>query len=108
MRRPLFDPERRDWTARGSRAAILEGEPRRPVLTVRGIVVDGGKARALIDDGSGDESWLGRGEGRDNWRITAIAPDSVTLDQNGRPFTAAFMGQPVTLRPLPLEPALRN
>ncbi|ACS38018.1 hypothetical protein ACWFZ6_18865 [Methylorubrum extorquens] len=108
LRRPLFDPGRRDWTARGSRAAILEGEPRRPVLTVRGIVVDGGKARVLIDDGSGDERWLGPGEGRYNWRITAIAPDSVTLDQNGRPFTAAFMGQPVTLRPLPLEPALRN
>ncbi|TFZ55801.1 hypothetical protein E4V01_20940 [Methylorubrum sp. Q1] len=62
----------------------------------------------LIDDGSGDEICPGLGEGRDNGRITAMAPDSVTLDQNGRPFTAMVMGQPVTLRLLPLEPALRN
>lgn len=107
-RRPLFDPGRRDWTARGSRSAVLEGEPRRPVLTVRGIVVGGGKARALIDDGRGAEDWLGRGEGHDNWRITAITPDSVTLHQNGRTFTAAFMGPPVTLRPLPLDTTLRK
>lgn len=108
LRRPLFDPGRRDWTARGSRSAILEGEPHRPVLTVRGIVVDGGTARVLIDDGSGAEGWLGPGEGRDNWRVAAITPDSVTLHQNGRTFTAAFMGPPVTLRPLPLDTSLRK
>lgn len=102
LRRPLFDPGRRDWTARGDRASVLEGEPRRPVLTVRGIVLDGGSARALIDDGGGDPLWLTRGEGRDNWQVAAIEPDSVILMQNGRSFRAEFMGEPATLRPLPL------
>ncbi|WP_232628508.1 hypothetical protein [Methylobacterium sp. Leaf118] len=102
LRRPLFDPGRRDWTARGDRSAVLEGEPRRPVLTLRGIVVDGGTARALIDDGGGEPHWLARGEGRGNWQVAAIEPDGVTLTQNGRSFRAVFMGEPATLRPLPL------
>lgn len=106
--RPLFDPSRRDWTARGSRDAVLEGEPQRPVLIVRGILLDGAAARALIDDGTPDRVWLGPGEGRGDWRITAITADSVSVDQSGRPFTAAFMGPPATLRPLPLAPALRR
>lgn len=106
--RPLFDPGRRDWTARGSRGAVLEGEPHRPVLTLRGILLDGAVARALIDDGTPERAWLAPGEGRGGWRITAITADSVSLDQGGRPFTAAFMGPPATLRPLPLDPALRR
>lgn len=106
--RPLFDPGRRDWTARGSRGAVLEGEPHRPVLTVRGILLDGTAARALIDDGTPEQTWLTPGEGRGGWRVTAITADGVSVDQGGHPFTAAFMGRPATLRPLPLAPALRR
>ncbi|AWI88119.1 hypothetical protein C0214_07465 [Methylobacterium sp. DM1] len=106
--RPLFDPGRRDWTARGSRGAVLEGEPHRPVLTVRGILIDGTAARALIDDGTPEQTWLTPGEGRGGWRVTAITADGVSVDQGGRPFTAEFMGLPATLRPLPLDPALRR
>lgn len=106
--RPLFDPGRRDWTARGSRGAVLEGEPHRPVLTVRGILIDGTAARALIDDGTPEQTWLTPGEGRGGWRVTAITADGVSVDQGGHPFTAAFMGLPATLRPLPFAPALRR
>ncbi len=108
LQRPLFDPGRRDWTARGSRGAVLEGEPHRPVLTLRGILLDGATTRALIDDGTPERGWLGLGEGRDGWRITAIATDRVSVDQGGHPFTAEFMGRPATLRPAPLDPALRR
>lgn len=108
LRRPLFDPGRREWTARGSRETVLEGDPPRPVLTVRGIRLDGAEARALIDDGSGDRTWLKPGEGRGDWRVTAITGDGVTVDQRGRNFTATFMGAPATLRPKPLDPALRR
>lgn len=107
-RRPLFDPGRREWTARGSRETVLEGEPLRPILTVRGIRLDGQESRALIDDGSGDRTWLAPGEGRSDWRIAAITPDRVTLEQRGRTFTAEFMGRPATLHPKPLDPALRR
>lgn len=106
--RPLFDPGRRAWTAQGSREAVAEGDPPRPVLIVRGIRLDGPTSHALIDDGSGDRTWLKPGEGRGDWRITGITPDHVTVDQRGRSFTAAFMGAPATLRPKPLDPALRR
>ncbi|GJD81196.1 hypothetical protein [Methylobacterium gregans] len=110
--RPLFDPGRRPWTARGSREAVLAPDPPRPVLTLRGILFDGGAPRALIDDGSGDLGWLARGQGRGDWRITAIEPGGVTLTQRGQSYTTAFMGQPAILRPVPVRieagvPALR-
>lgn len=110
--RPLFDPGRRAWTARGSREAVLAPDPPRPVLTLRGILFDGGTPRALIDDGSGDLGWLARGQGRGDWWITAIEPGGVTLTQRGQSYTTAFMGQPATLRPVPARieagvPALR-
>lgn len=110
--RPLFDPGRRAWTARGSREAVLAPDPPRPVLTLRGILLDGGAPRALIDDGSGDLGWLARGQGRGDWRITAIEPGRVTLTQRGQPYTTDFMGEPATLRPIPARieagvPALR-
>ncbi|SFK96555.1 hypothetical protein [Methylorubrum salsuginis] len=108
LQRPLFDPGRRAWTARGSRETVAEGEPPRPVLKVRGIRLDGAVSHALIDDGSGDRTWLKAGEGRGDWRVTAITPEHVTVDQRGRRFTAAFMGPPATLRPKPLDPALRR
>lgn len=110
--RPLFDPGRRAWTARGSREALLAPDPPRPVLTLRGLLSDGATIRALIDDGSGDLGWLARGQGRGDWRITAIEPGRVTLTQRGQPYTADFMGEPATLRPVPVRieagaPALR-
>ncbi|GAB6841552.1 hypothetical protein HNR00_000782 [Methylorubrum rhodinum] len=108
LRRPLFDPGRREWTARGSRETVAEGDPPRPVLIVRGIRLDGAAASALIDDGSGDRIWLRTGEGRADWRVVAIAADHVTVDQRGRAFTAAFMGPPATLRPKPLDAGLRR
>ncbi|MGX7705868.1 hypothetical protein [Methylobacterium sp. Gmos1] len=103
LQRPLFDPGRRPWTARGGRD-ILDGDPPRPVLTVRGILLDGAAARALIDDGSGTQAWLARGEGRGDWRITAIGRDQVTLAQGERRYVATFLGAPATLRPVGAKP----
>ncbi|WP_407529130.1 hypothetical protein [Methylobacterium oryzisoli] len=106
LTRPLFDPGRRDWTARGSRSAVTEGEPHRPVLTLRGILLDGSTARALIDDGEGPV-WLGRGEGRGDWQVSAIGADRVSVTQRGQTFAAEFMGPPATLRPArPAEDAV--
>lgn len=112
VQRPLFDPGRRAWTARGSREALFAPDPPRPVLTLRGLLLDGGAPRALIDDGSGDLGWLARGQGRGDWRITAIEAGRVTLTQRGQPYTTEFMGQPAILHPVPVRieagvPALR-
>ena len=110
LTRPLFDPGRRAWTAQGSRDLVLRPDPGAPVLVLRGLRRDGGEARALLDDGSGDRSWLAVGEGRGDWRIAAIGPDRVTVAQRGRSYEAEFLGHPATLRPAPLAdapPALR-
>ncbi|WP_123834155.1 hypothetical protein [Methylobacterium currus] len=103
LQRPLFDPGRRPWTARGPRD-ILNGDPPRPVLTVRGILLDGAVARALIDDGSGDQAWLARGEGRGDWHVVAVGRDQVTLAQGERRYVATFLGAPTTLRPVGAKP----
>ncbi|KMO12410.1 hypothetical protein [Methylobacterium platani] len=103
LARPLFDPGRRPWTARGPRD-LLAGDPPRPVLTVRGILLDGTAARALIDDGSGIQAWLARGEGRGDWRIAEVARDQVTLMQGERRYVATFLGAPTILRPVGARP----
>ncbi|MCF4125471.1 hypothetical protein [Methylobacterium sp. SyP6R] len=103
LQRPLFDPGRRPWTARGPRD-ILFGDPPRPVLTVRGILLDGAVARVLIDDGSGSQAWLARGEGRGDWRVIAVGRDEVTLVQGERRYVATFLGTPTTLRPVGAKP----
>lgn len=103
LQRPLFDPGRRPWTARGPRDSLL-GDPPRPVLTVRGILLDGAAARVLIDDGSGSRDWLARGEGRGDWRVAAIGRDAVTLVQGERRYVAPFLGTPTTLRPVGAKP----
>lgn len=111
VRRPLFDPGRRAWTAQGTRDLVLRPDPVAPVLVLRGIRLDGGEAQAFIDDGSGNPAWLVRGEGRGDWRIAAIALDRVTVSQRGRPFEAEFLGRSAILRPAPFEdapPALRR
>lgn len=105
LRRPLFDPERRPWTAQGSRDLIQRPDPLAPVLILRGIRLDGGQASAFIDDGSGAQGWLATGEGRGDWRIAAIAPDRVSVIQRGRSYEAEFLGRPATLRPAPFEDA---
>ncbi len=71
---------------------ILFGDPPRPVLTVRGILLDGAVARVLIDDGSGSQAWLARGEGRGDWRVIAVGRDEVTLVQGERRYVATFLG----------------
>ncbi|BCM84470.1 hypothetical protein [Methylobacterium indicum] len=103
LRRPLFDPGRRPWTARGPRD-ILDGDPPRPVLVVRGILLDGPTARALIDDGSGSRAWLARGEGRGDWRVAEVASDRVTVIQGERRYVATFLGPAATLRPVGARP----
>lgn len=103
LARPLLDPGRRPWTARGPRD-ILAGDPPRPVLTVRGILLDGSAARALIDDGSGSQAWLARGEGRGDWRVTEVGRDQVVLVQGERRYVATFLGAPTILRPVGARP----
>lgn len=111
VRRPLFDPGRRPWTAQGSRDLIMRPDPVVPVLVLRGIRLDGGQATAFIDDGSGAQDWLAMGAGRGDWRIAAIAADRVSVVQRGRSYEAEFLGHPATLRPAPFAdapPALRR
>ncbi|MCJ2012627.1 hypothetical protein [Methylobacterium sp. J-076] len=111
LRRPLFDPGRRFWTAQGSRDLILRPDPTAPVLRLLGLRLDGAQARAFIDDGSGDQTWLAQGEGRGDWRVAAIGADRVTVTQRGQRFDAEFLGPPTTLRPAPFEdgpPPLRR
>lgn len=105
LRHPLFDPGRRAWTAEGTRDLILRPDPAVPVLVLRGLRREGGTARAFLDDGSGDGSWLAPGEGRGDWRITAIGADRVTITQRGERFEAEFLGRPATLRPAPFADA---
>lgn len=105
VRRPLFDPERRPWTAQGSRDLIMRPDPQAPVLVLRGLRRDGGQATAFIDDGSGAQGWLAVGEGRGDWRIAAIGADRVAVVQRGRSYEAEFLGSPATLRPAPFEDA---
>ena len=113
LARPLFDPGRRPWTARGPRE-ILDGDPPRPVLVVRGILLDGPAARVLIDDGSGARAWLARGEGRGDWRVAEVGRDRVTVVQGERRYVATFLGPAAMLRPVgarpvvEAEPALRR
>ncbi|TXM72066.1 hypothetical protein FV226_13540 [Methylobacterium sp. WL12] len=99
LARPLFDPGRRPWTARGSRDAVLASDPPRPILTLRGIRRDGGPRRALIDDGGGEPAWLGQGEGRNGWQVVEVGPDRVKLVQDGVTYATEFMGTPAILRP---------
>lgn len=108
--RPLFDPGRRPWTAQGSRDLVLRPDPVAPVLVLRGLRRDGGRAQAFLDDGSGDRSWLGVGEGRGDWRLVAIGADRVSVSQRGQRFEAEFLGHPAALRPAAFAdapPALR-
>lgn len=110
VRRPVFDPGRRPWTAQGSRDMILRADPVGAVLVLRGIRLDGTQARAFIDDGSGDKSWLAAGEGRGDWRLVTIGSDRVGVAQRGQRFEAEFLGHPAALRPIPFPdapPALR-
>lgn len=110
LRRPLFDSGRRAWTAQGSRDLILRPDPIVPVLVLRGLRLDAGRATAFLDDGSGDPGWLATGEGRGDWRVAAIGPDRVAVVQRGRRYEAEFLGRPATLRPAPFAdapPALR-
>ena len=101
LHRPLFDPSRQAWTGAGSRDLILRADPVPPILVLRGLRHDGAEARAFIDDGSGDTTWLAPGDGRGDWRITAIGTDRVTVFQRGRSVEAELLGQPATLRPAP-------
>lgn len=111
VRRPLFDAARRPWTAQGSRDLVMRPDPAVPVLVLRGIRRDGGRATAFLDDGSGTQGWLATGEGRGDWRIAGIGADRVSVVQRGRGYEAEFLGRPATLRPAPFAdapPALRR
>ena len=105
LRRPLFDPGRRPWTGQGGREVLLRADPVAPILVLRGIRLDGATALALLDDGSGDRSWLAAGEGRGDWRVATIGPDRITVTQNGQRYEAEFLGRAATLKPAPFPDA---
>ncbi len=62
---PSAAPGRR----RAARDLILRPDPAAPVLVLRGLRLDGGRASAFIDDGSGAQGWLAAGEGRGDWHV---------------------------------------
>lgn len=105
LSRPLFDPGRRPWTARGNREDITAGERPRTLLTVRGILIEDHVRRALVADGSGVPAWLVPGQGRDGWRLVSVEPGRVVVADAARHYTLAFLGPPVALRPPPRHPA---
>ncbi|KQO65916.1 hypothetical protein ASF22_04385 [Methylobacterium sp. Leaf87] len=100
LHRPLFDPDRRAWTARGSLADLSPATPIRSVLRVRGILMSDGSGRALIEEeGAGLPVWLAPGEGRAGWVLAAVQAERVTVRQDGRTYDLAFLGEPATLQP---------
>lgn len=103
--RPLFDPERRDWTARGDRDSLTIEAPPPTLLSVKGILIGSSARRALVSDGTTPPAWMSPGEGRGAWRIVAIEPGQVVVADARRDYTLAFLGQPVTLQPVPRHPA---
>jgi hypothetical protein len=103
LARPLFDPLRRAWTARGSRADLAVAAP--TALRVRGILVEARARLALIDDGGPEPAWLGAGAGRGAWRVVGIEPGQVRISDGGRLYTLDFLGEPVPLRPPPRRQA---
>lgn len=105
LSQPLFDPERRPWTARGSREDLTAGERPQTLLSVRGILIEDRVRRALVTDGSGEPVWLGLGEGRGGWRLVSIEAAQVVVADAARHYTLAFLGPSVALRPPPREPA---
>jgi hypothetical protein len=101
---PLFDPERRPWTARGSRADLTAEASPPTMLSVRGILIEAGARRALVADGTGAPAWLAPGEGQGAWRLVSVEPEAVVVADAGRRYTLAYLGAPVALRPPPRHP----
>lgn len=104
LARPLFDPERRSWTARGSREDLTAEAPPPTLLSVRGILIEDRARRALVADGTTEPVWLSPGEGRGAWRLVSIEPGQVVVADANRRYTLAFLAPPVALRPLPRHP----
>lgn len=104
LARPLFDPLRRAWTARGERDDLTALERPRTNLSVRGILIAEGGRRALIAEGTSEPAWLSPGEVRGAWRLVSIAPTEVVVADAVRRYTLAFLGAPVALQPVPRHP----
>ncbi|MFD1304010.1 hypothetical protein, partial [Methylobacterium marchantiae] len=109
---PMFDPERRPWTARGSREDLTAETRPRTMLSVRGILIEDGARRALVSDGSGAPAWLSPGDGQGAWRLVSVEPEAVVVADAGRQYTLTYLGAPVALRrpprhPMPEAPGLR-
>ena len=98
LRRPVFDGERRAWTALGSREDVF-GRPPPPELRVLGIVTETGGGRALVEDGAAEPTWMAVGEGRGRWRIAAIAPGEVIVTDGAWRHRLGFLGPAVALPP---------
>jgi hypothetical protein len=105
LSQPLFDPARRAWTARGSRADLTAAKRPATLLTVRGILIEDRIRRALVADGSGAPVWLAPGEGRGAWRLVSIEPSQVVVADSAHHYTLAFLGPPVALHPVPRYPS---
>ncbi len=100
LHRPLFDPGRRAWTARGTLADLTVSTPVRPVLRLRGILMSDGGGRALIEEeGAGLPVWLAPGDGRSGWVLASVQAERVTVRQDGLTYDLAFLGEPATLQP---------
>ncbi|MGY2050992.1 hypothetical protein [Methylobacterium sp. JK268] len=105
LARPLFDPGRRDWTALGGREDAFGTARPSASLILRGILLDGPRQRALVDDGAGRPEWRGLGEGPGPWRIAAIAPGRVEVaDAVERRYVLTLLGPAVPLPPPPKDP----
>jgi len=102
--RPLFDPERRDWTALGDRNSLNAEAPPPTLLSVKGILIEAQARRALVSDGTTPPTWLKPGEGQGPWRIVAIEAGEVVVADSHRRYTLAFLGSPVALQPVPRHP----
>ena len=105
LTRPLFDPERRAWTAHGSREDLTAQAGPPTLLSVRGILIEDRIRRALVADGTGAPTWMVPGESRGAWRLVSIEPAQVVVTDSARDYTLAFLGAPVALRPVPRHPA---
>lgn len=88
LRIPLFDPERRPETLAGSIDDLRLGStppPPAPVdVAISGVMVGGGKRRAMLAVAGGRSAWSDVGAEVGGWRVAAVDADGALLERDGQ------------------------
>jgi hypothetical protein len=88
LRIPLFDPERRPETLAGSIDDLRLSSPSPPQspvdVAISGVMVGGGKRRAMLAVAGGRSAWSDVGAEVGGWRVTAVDADGALLERDGQ------------------------